>query len=82
MTDRADQIISVVSEALEVPPDTLSRDSSMDTVLQWDSLAHLNICLLFEERFNLQLDMEEIAQATSVDALLQLLASRENNEPR
>lgn len=52
------------------PPDSAS---SMDTIPEWDSMAHLIICLAIQDRFGVKLDMEAIEGATSVEALAKLV---------
>jgi acyl carrier protein len=45
----------------------------MENISQWDSLAHLNICLAFQEHFGVEMDMETVAESTSVASLTKLL---------
>lgn len=66
-------VIDLIAAELEIPPTKLDASSSVDTVPEWDSMAHLNICLAFQERFGIALDLESIAAATSVPALVALL---------
>jgi len=74
MTDgRVQAVISLIAAELEIPQTKLDASSSVDTVPEWDSMAHLNICLAFQERFGVTLDLESIAAATSVPALVALL---------
>lgn len=74
MVDRtAKAVIALIAEELEIPEAKLDANSSVDTVPEWDSMAHLNICLAFQDRFGVKLDLEAIAAATSVPALVALL---------
>jgi acyl carrier protein len=74
MVDRTAQaVIALIAEELEIPEAKLDANSSVDTVPEWDSMAHLNICLAFQDRFDVKLDLEAIAAATSVPALVALL---------
>jgi acyl carrier protein len=66
-------VIALIAGELEIPATRLDATSSIDTVPEWDSMAHLNICLAFQERFGVALDLESIAAATSVPALIALL---------
>ena len=70
---KAQAVIELVAAELQIPAARLNADSSVDTVPEWDSMAHLNICLAFQERFGVALDLEAIAAATSVPALVALL---------
>jgi acyl carrier protein len=66
-------VSALVASILNLPEGTVSADASMESVSKWDSLAHLNICLAFEERFGVVLDMETIASSTSVAKLVTLI---------
>lgn len=72
MTDKSEAVSKLVASVLNVPSNSINRDSSMENTPQWDSLAHLNICLAFQEQFHLAMDMETIANATSVEKLVAL----------
>ncbi|MGB6610434.1 MAG: acyl carrier protein [Acidobacteriaceae bacterium] len=64
---------TVVASVLNLPAAEVTADASMENLPQWDSLAQLNICLAFQERFGVALDMETIASSTSVAKLAALL---------
>jgi acyl carrier protein len=71
--DRTQAVIEVVAKALEVSPDDLGAEASMDNTPLWDSVAHLTICLEFERRFGRALDLEKIFTASSVRDLAELV---------
>jgi acyl carrier protein len=66
-------ILALVAEELEIPEAKLDAQSSSETIPEWDSMAQLNICMTIQERFGVTLDLEAIATATSVPALVELL---------
>lgn len=66
-------ITALIASVLNLPEGTVGADASMETLQGWDSLAQLNICLAFQERFGVVLDMETIAGSTSVSRLSALL---------
>jgi acyl carrier protein len=74
-TKNAGLVKALVAAILGLPEGTIGADASMESVPKWDSLAQLNICLAFQERFGVDLDMETIATATSVAKLAALLPS-------
>ena len=74
MTAKNTALVSaLVASILNLPDGAVGADASMESVSKWDSLAHLNICLAFEERFGVVLDMETIASSTSVAKLVTLI---------
>ena len=50
-----------------------STPTLIDTIPEWDSMAHLNICLAIQDSFGIQLDMDTIGELTSVAALAKLV---------
>lgn len=73
MSNRTAEVASLVASVLEIPASAVGADSSMENIPQWDSLAQLNVCLAFQERFGVSMDMETIASFTSVAKLASLL---------
>jgi acyl carrier protein len=73
MRRHTDDVRKIVAEVLNVPLDRIGEDASTQTVPQWDSLAHLNICLRIQESYGTEMDMETIAHATSIRKLASLV---------
>jgi acyl carrier protein len=73
MSAKSAEVASLVASVLNLPAAEVTADASMENLPQWDSLAQLNICLAFQERFGVAMDMETIASSTSVANLAALL---------
>lgn len=74
MTAKNTALVStLVAAVLNLDESSVGADSTMENTQGWDSLAQLNICLAFQERFGVALDMEAIANSTSVARLAMLL---------
>ena len=73
MSQKIDEVTGLVASVLNLPPSAINADASMENTPQWDSLAQLNICLAFQERYGVSMDMETIAHSTSVAKLLELV---------
>ena len=71
--DKVQATVKLVATALDIPEDDLGPDSSMENTPAWDLFEHMNLCLLFERRFGVSLDMDAITSATSVRALAALI---------
>lgn len=56
------QLMGVI---LEVAPETIDENSSMDNIKSWDSLKHMNLVLAIEEEFGISIPDEEAANVTS-----------------
>ena len=56
------QLMGVI---LEVAPESIDENSSMDNIKSWDSLKHMNLVLAIEEEFGISVPDEEAANITS-----------------
>jgi acyl carrier protein len=64
-----ENLISTVSQSLDVPPERLSLASSRDSVEEWDSLGHIMLMLAVEREFGRKLRFEQIEQIQSIQDL-------------
>ncbi len=64
-----EKVRRMAAEVLEVPLDTLTAESSADTVENWDSVQHLNLILEVEQNFGVQADLEHMDQLQSLGAI-------------
>ena len=55
----------IIADVLEVEPDAIGPDFSMDTVEKWDSLRHMTLVLSIEDGLNITIPDEEAANITS-----------------
>jgi len=72
-TPYLDRIRRIFSDVFQVPIETVTPQSSPDTIPNWDSLQHLNLVLALEEEFHIQFTPEEIEQLLSVELVAALL---------
>lgn len=76
MTQPLDRVRRLVSDVFNAPLESVSEDSSPDTVENWDSLQQLNLVLALEQEFAIQLDPEEIEALTDVRAIVAIVAAK------
>lgn len=69
-------VVEIMSGLFSVPADSLSLDSSMETVEQWDSLQHFNVVLDIEQRFGIELAPEEVLELHSVRKIVELVEQK------
>jgi acyl carrier protein len=68
----SEELCSILNSSMEI--DTLTIESTMDDVEEWDSLGHLNILSALDSRLEGKIaDIEALAEATSVKAILEIL---------
>jgi len=71
---------SLLNEVHQITADVLRKDANAvpvsatrDLVPGWDSLAHVNIVIALEQRFDLQFLPEEMVEMLSVELIAMLL---------
>jgi acyl carrier protein len=64
----------LMATVLRIPADSISDDTSMDTVAGWDSLKHMNLVLAIEEEFKVSIPDEDAANITSYPLIKLVLA--------
>lgn len=67
-----EQIIALIEEILKVPAGTITEDTQMEAVEEWDSLAHVMIIGELEEKLGISLPLDEAVEITSVKELFEL----------
>jgi acyl carrier protein len=71
-----ERVHRIVSDVLDVPVDQVTEESSPETIDAWDSMAHLNLVLSLEQEFAVTFDLDEVAELTSVRAIVDRIRSR------
>ena len=64
-----DRLMSSIAGTLNVPVDIVDESSNRDNILQWDSLAMVNLITELETVFKVQFDILEIAEFHSVEII-------------
>ena len=73
---RFDELKDIVADVLGIESSQLGQDAGPDGVETWDSLAHLSIVTVVEEKFGVKFDMDEIQRIRGLSALAEALGSR------
>lgn len=69
--DMEQQIIALIEELLKLPAGTVTRDTRMEDVEEWDSLAHVTIIGELEERLGVEIPLEDAIELESVREILE-----------
>jgi acyl carrier protein len=65
-----EEVIKVVSNILNVPIGEVNEDSSPQTLVQWDSLQHMNLILALEEKFGIRFREDQIVDMLNVQLII------------
>lgn len=65
-----EKIIGLIEEVLKVPTGTITVDTQIEDIEQWDSLAHVMIIGALEEQLGIEIPLEEAVEIQSVAEIL------------
>lgn len=66
-----EKVIALIEEALNVPGGTITEETMIADVEQWDSLAHVMIIGELEEKLGISIPLEEAIELTGMRELLE-----------
>lgn len=66
-----EKIILLIEDILKVPAGTITEDTVIGDVEQWDSLAHVMIIGELEEKLKISIPLDEAIELSSVKELLE-----------
>ncbi len=66
-----EKIIKLIEEILQVPAGTITEDTMIEDVEQWDSLAHVMIIGQLEEELGVSIPLEEAIELKGMRELLE-----------
>lgn len=61
----------LIKNAFEIKE--ITDDLTPDSVELWDSITHMDLCAKFEEKFDISLDVEDIAEMESIGQIKEIL---------
>ena len=67
------EIINLIEDTLEIELNTLSKDSKLSDIPEYDSMAKLSIIILADDDFNKKLTGEIILEFKTVGDMVQFL---------
>ena len=63
------QVQSALAEALCLPPELVNPDLAFGDLPQWDSIGHMEVMMVLENRFGIEINAETIGSLTSIPAI-------------
>ena len=69
----ANKVKEVLSQVLDISPDTISNDFTRDSIDNWDSITQLTLVIALEEEFGVQFDDENMAQLLNFKSIILVL---------
>ena len=72
----ANDLVAVVGQIMEIPPDRVTDDVGPATSGQWTSLKHIQLVAAVEDAYDVRLTPREIRSIRTVGQLRDILASK------
>jgi acyl carrier protein len=69
-----EDVLTILKRELDLDEGDITAESTATDVELWDSLGHLRVCMALEERYGIQMPMEDIGELQSVPAIVKYLA--------
>ncbi len=73
-TELVERVRALLAEAFVVAKEEIPADLAFGGIKQWDSMGHMGVMMLLEERFGVPLDADLIATLTSVPAICEYIS--------
>ena len=73
------RVRGIAADVLKLPQDSITVQSSAESIESWDSVNHLNFILALEQEFGLQFEPEEIDEMSNIGRILAVLENRLNH---
>ena len=70
------ELLRLVASALKLSVGDIDPGMTMKTTATWDSLAHMELVISIEEHYQIVLDGDQIADMTSLAAIIGLLRQK------
>jgi acyl carrier protein len=72
----SERFFQVLSSILNVDRESLSPQSSRDSLEEWDSIKHMYVVLALEEEFSVEFSDDEISNLVSVSDLMHAMTKK------
>ena len=69
-----DKINEILAEVFKISSEEVSQNLEMKEVENWDSLTHMNLIVAIEDKFQIQLTGDDIAEMITFDAIRSIVS--------
>ena len=70
-----DRVKAIMAVTFRVDEKLLSDNVEQNDIVNWDSLAHLNLIIALENEFDISFEPEEIRHMTSMNSIIKCIKS-------
>jgi acyl carrier protein len=72
----SERFFQVFLSVLDVGRESLTPQSSRDSLEEWDSVKHMHVMLALEEEFKIEFTDDEIANLANVEDLMRVMSAK------
>jgi len=72
------QICSVLAEALHIDGSEVTAEAAFGDVPQWDSMGHMEVMMLLEEKFGVEINADTISNLLNVQLIFEHIEGMKN----
>jgi acyl carrier protein len=72
-SELANNVRELMAEVFEVDEDQINDDTNQESLSEWTSLQHMNLLAALEEKYNIQLAMEDMTAMTAFPKVIATL---------
>jgi acyl carrier protein len=70
------ELKKILSQTLGIPEAEIQNQASMETLPQWDSVAHINVILSLEAQYGISFQPDEVLELNSIENIRRILMAR------
>jgi acyl carrier protein len=71
-----DKLLVIISDLFKVPKDSLKDSLTMNDIQLWDSMRHMELIVMIENSFKIQLSFEDIVAMKSIGEIRKIVLSK------
>ena len=75
-----EKVQAALIEALQVPAEEVTPELAFGDIPQWDSMGHMEVMMILEERFGIEINADTIAALVSVPAICTYIKENSNDK--
>jgi acyl carrier protein len=79
-SDIIQELQIIFSDVLDLPDLCLTAESNASTVEGWDSLAHINLVVAIEKRYNIKFALAELRSLNNVGEMADLIVKKTSSQ--
>lgn len=72
----AQSLRTLLSSLLKIPDSDLRNELRVDDVETWDSLKHMELVVMLEQGFSIELDIDDITKIQSIGAVFEVMRNK------